>query len=508
MKHIKPYLPIIALALGCQQGAAADSMADSILRRITEHQLPVTELSSLTWENPAFKQWQWKTSLSEVGMSYGHEKQSVAVNPQNGRGGHLWGFEADSYMKYKTSTLWGSASYSNGRIREKRWCEAVDLEIIYPYYPADERGGSMNVEQYSFAGGYGDHSDRWAWGATLGYDAGLYYRPVDPRPKDVTGKLSISGGGAYTIGDYRLGLGLDFMKYKQSASISFVSEMGEDKIYHTTGMGTHYVRFAGNGATTYYNGYSYGAKVSILPTSTKGLRATVKVNRLTFNTILSDLNKLPLCGAWHNSMEIQAGYVTEGWGVSAEFEIYKRHGHENVFGDASGNIYPQIGRTDSYADNGYTARVEGAWQKYVTQKINLHASATVLYDHRREVYFEPARQSLYNRAGGRVEAGISAILPHGWCATAKAGWEGTAPVSEDLVLRETGSQSSVPQLIEVERTRHFFATRHTSSVNAYVSISKAVAGKYAIQLSGKFGYTTYSGASRERIHHAAISFIF
>lgn len=508
MKDIKQILSVMAIAIGCQQGSGAECAGDSILSRMIEHDLPVTELSGLTWENPVFKQWQWQSSLSEVGVSYGHEKQSAAVNPQNGRGGHLWGFEADSYMKYKTSTLWGQAAYSNGRIREKSWCEAVDLDIIYPYYPADERGGSMNVEEYSFAGGYGDHTDKWAWGATLGYDAGLYYRPVDPRPKDVTGKLEIAAGGAYTIGKYRVGLGLDFMKYKQSVSISFVSEMGEDKIYHTTGMGTHYVRFAGTGATTYYNGYSYGAKISMLPVSTNGLRATVGVSRLTFNAILSDLNKLPLCGAWHNSLQLQAGYVTAGWGVSAGWEIYKRHGHENVFGDASGNIYPQIGSTDTYADNGYTANVEGAWQKYVSGKINLHASASMVYNHRCEVYYEPGRQSIYNRAGGRIGAGFSAILPHGWCVSASVGWEGIAPVNNDLIMRETQSSSSVPQLIEIERTRHYFATLHSSSVSADAGITRTVAGKYAVQLSGKFGYTTYSGASRQRTHHAAISFIF
>lgn len=508
MKLLKLNLLFVVTALCCQPSPATECAADSISYRITEHELPITALSSPLWKNPAFKQWQWETSLSRVGAAYRHDKQTVAINPQNGTGSHLWSFEADSYMKYKTSTLWGRASYANGRIRDKKWCEAVDLDIIYPYYPADERGGSMNVEQYSFAGGYADNTDMWAWGASLGYDAGLYYRPVDPRPKDVTGKLNITAGGAYTIGSYRLGLELEFMKYKQSVSISFVSEMGEDKIYHTTGMGTHYMRFAGNGATTYYNGYSYGASVSMMPVLMHGFRATVAINHLTFNTILSDLNKLPLCGAWHNSMAIQAGYVTREWGATAGFQIYKRHGHENVFGDATGNIYPQIGRTDSYADNGYTATVEGAWQKYVSRRINVHASTTGIYTHRCETYFVPGRQSLYNRAGGEVEGGISVIMPHGWCITGGIGWKGMAPVSDDLILKETASASSVAELIDIERTRHRFATVHTNSVMANIGISKTVGQKYAIMVSGKFDYTTYGGASRERNHQAIISFVF
>lgn len=509
MNRLNHTLIFVVCALCSLASEAAESPADSISLRILDHSSPVPELNSSAWLNPALKQWQWSSSLSTVAVGFNHHKQSQAVNPQQGTGGQDWYFKADSYMKHRTSTLWGNASYSNGRIRNKQWCEAVDLDLIYPYYPADGRGGSLNMEQYAFSGGYADHTDSWAWGASIGYTAGLYYRPVDPRPKDVTGNLQIAAGGARTIGNYRLGLGLEFMKYKQSVSISFVSEMGVDKIYHTTGMGTHYVRFAGNGATTYYNGYRYGASLSLLPTSLQGFTATAAVSRFSFNSILSDLNKLPLCGAWHNEFLLNAGYITSNWGVTAKFNIYKRHGHENIFGDATGSIYPQIGSSDTYADNAYTTAVNGAWQRFLSPSVRIHASGEIAYSHRCEAYFAPGRQSITNRAGGKVAAGVSALLPHQWTVQIDMAYGGQAPVaSNDLILRETTSASSVPPLIDIERTRHSFAAAHTNTVSASVAISRAIAHKYAIRLSGLHYFTTYSGLAHERRSQAAISFLF
>lgn len=508
MNHLNHTLIFVVCALCSLISEAAESRADSISSRILDHFSPLPQLNSAAWTNPALKQWQWSSSLSSVAVGYNHLKQSEAVNPQQGSGGQDWHFEADSYMKHRSSTLWGHASYANGRIRNKQWCEAVDLDLIYPYYPADERGGSMNMEQYAFSGGYADHSRLWAWGASIGYTAGLYYRPVDPRPKDVTGNLEISAGGARTIGRYRLALGLEFMKYKQSVSISFVSEMGQDKIYHTTGMGTHYVRFAGNGATTYYNGYRYGASLSLLPVSVSGFTATASVSRFSFNSILSDLNKLPLCGAWHNELKLSAGYITANWGINAKFDIYKRHGHENIFGDATGSIYPQIGSSDSYADNAYTARLNGAWQHFLTPAVRIHASAEAAFDHRCEAYFTPGRQSVVNRAGGSLNLGASTLLPSGWTARLSLSWGGYAPVSHDLVMRETNAASSVEALIDIERIRHRFASAHTNSVTTSLAVSRAIARKYAIQLSGNHSFTTYSGLAHQRSWHAALAFLF
>ncbi len=513
MKLIRPALILIACALASTVFCSAAQTADSISSHLIDHESHLPQLANLSFENPAQNQWRWQSTLSSVDLGLFRTRQTEPANPQEGTGMDFWHFHAASYMKHRSSTLWGDASYRNGKLRQKQWCEAVDIDIIYPYYPADERGGDMKMENYSFSGGYADHTDRWAWGGYAGYDAGLYYRDIDPRPKIVTGKLEISAGVSYRAGgDYRLGVGAEFLKYKQSSAISFQSEMGEDKIFHTTGMGTHYVRFAGNGATTYYNGYRYGAGLSLIPSSMTGFTAAVSLRRLTFNTILSDLNKLPLSNVWHNDMRLQAGYLhrseSTSWGTALQFEIYKRHGHENIFGDATGSIYPQIGSVTAYADNHYAINLSGVWEHWISPSWKLSTSAEATYAHRCESYFTPARQSLTDQAGAKLNLSAHTILPHGWTAAATVVFESKLPVSGQLILREEDEKTETAPLIEIERIRHRYATTNSNTSAVEAQLSRAVTSRYAIRISGRYKRTVYSGAARVSTAETALAFIF
>ena len=290
--------------------AASDTL--TVVDRALEAMLPSHAVFAQSYENAAIKQWMLPVSHNSLALSYAHDKQSQAVNPQLGDGSNIGAFDANAYIKNGSSTIGGRAYYNNGKQYNIECNETSDAELIYPYFTTDEIGGDMNVERYYFGGGFADRHGRVAWGGTLSYLAGLYYRSVDPRPRNVTGTLDASLGIAYNfVSDYFAGVSGNFRKYKQSNDIEFVSEMGLSIIYHATGLGTQYNRFAGTGDNAYYNGYRYGFTANVYPASGRGFVASVGVSRFTFDKILTDLNRLPLNSVWHNALTAEIGYAHE-----------------------------------------------------------------------------------------------------------------------------------------------------------------------------------------------------
>ncbi|MDE6050125.1 MAG: hypothetical protein K2G08_00410, partial [Paramuribaculum sp.] len=188
----------ILSALLTASAASASEGADStsaVIGRLNCAQSQMWQMTPQAFVNPAMKQWMLPVSVSAIEASYDRSRLNQSVYIQQGEGSDAWKAGAESYMKYRTSTLWGAASYSGGHEFNPVWNESSDLGLIYPYVVADSIGGNIKSETYSLGGGYADHTDRWAWGATISYVAGLHYRNVDPRPRNVTGRLDISAGG-------------------------------------------------------------------------------------------------------------------------------------------------------------------------------------------------------------------------------------------------------------------------------------------------------------------------
>ncbi len=77
-------------------------------------------------------------------------------------------FFASSFLPIsKTKTLWGSASYSSKNEKNIRWNETVDFDLIYPYITADEVGGDLKKEIYTFLGGYNKNYKNIDFGVSL-----------------------------------------------------------------------------------------------------------------------------------------------------------------------------------------------------------------------------------------------------------------------------------------------------------------------------------------------------
>ena len=125
-----------------------------VMQRVARSNSESERLLQLAWNNPAIMQFKRNYSLSEVRVGYNSRSENRAVDVQQGDKDHTLVFDANTYMKHRNSTLWGEAYYNNGRIKGINWNETSEPQMVQPYLLADSVGGNMNVERYSFMGGW------------------------------------------------------------------------------------------------------------------------------------------------------------------------------------------------------------------------------------------------------------------------------------------------------------------------------------------------------------------
>lgn len=312
-----------------------------------------------------------KSALSVSFVRTDFDKAPVA---ELGKGTGVVGFDAGTYMHLGKATVTGFASYDNGKIFDMQGSETSDAALLYPYLTADERGGDLSHERYAFGGSYSSAIDsHWLYGAELSYQAVQDYRRRDPRPKNTTGTLVAKVSGGYRLSRYDIGIAVGASKYKQTNSIIFMSELGEDKIYHTTGLGTHYNRFAGQGKTSAYNGTGVDVSLGLTP-RVGGVFANVAYRHFSFRKQLTDLNNLPLAKADDNTIGLEAGWQTDAWVLKGEFSHLRRDGYENIFGDPSGQVYPQIASVKGYSRKNMYAGASALWRSIAGRRIDVVAS--------------------------------------------------------------------------------------------------------------------------------------
>lgn len=498
-------IPVAALT------AATDTIPN-VNERIAIHADRMHRLTQLSFQNPAMRQWMLPVSYSTLAAQYHNSHQTQAINRQFGDGYSVWSAEADSYIKYKSSTLWGTAAYGNGRQRSIVWNESSDAHLIYPYFTADSIGGDMSMEYYRFSGGYADHTYRWAWGATIAYTAGLYYRNVDPRPRNVTGKLDIAIGAAVRIvrSSYRAGVSVDYRKYKQSCDIEFVNELSDNRIWHLTGMGTHYERFAGNGYSHYYNGTRIGASVDLYPESRHGAVLSASYHRFNFDHILTSLNKLPLQSVTDNQAEAQAGWLVPGtrhdYAATLSLSYHERTGTENIFGDPAGNIYPQIGSMDMYRRTDTRLQLHMLWQWHPSPGTLLAVTPVATYHRSRTTYADPHRHTLLSRLMTGTDVNAERGFGNLWRAGLAATFRHCAPLKSEI---DFAFDSATPAGIQEVYTRTFgIESQHSSLFGIQAHASRYISDKFAIALAVAYHRHNYTAGIHANDIDTSVSFIF
>lgn len=440
MKTIRPIL-LCVLCVSILPVTATQTDSLSVFRRTMLDASPAEALPPAVLRNPAAMWYKQTFSFSELSIGYDDSRQGEAAVAQGGDGYGGFGFAARSFVPTgPKGRAFGRAGYTNGTRRNVQWSETADFALLRPYVAADSAGGSLTSETYRFSGGYAHTTGRWTWGACLDYRAQLEYREVDPRPRNVVSDLKGSLAAARSIGpEYRLSLSVRGRKYGQRGDIAFYNDMHQAAVCHMTGLGMDYVRFAGLQTDASYSGWGAGGSVDWFPASRSGFSASVSYDYFTFRKQMTGMNNLPLASAADHSAAATLAYGSRGsaasWGITASGGYRQRSGTEHIFGESTGNIYPEIGATAGYADRIASGTLLGfAGSLPASARTVWWVEPSVSYlDFQSE--YPPASRRM---AFARWQAGVDGAVMHAWndrwMLRVQAGAARSGGVNGELVL--------------------------------------------------------------------------
>lgn len=397
-------LLLVAISVGCFLNASYASDTLRVDRKVWQNIRSDRCFAGKVWENPALKIFMHQVSLSQFGIEGFERKEKESVLLQQGDGEHGFAVKASSVLKFTPqSEIRGTAEYINSKRKSVLWNESSDYKTIYPYVSADEQGGDLNSETYRFSGEYAHTAGAYTWAARLGYRAVMEFRNVDPRPKNTVSDLLFTIAGSRKItGNYRGALSFHAGKYKQDNTLKFFSALGGSTIYHLTGLGMHYVRFAGANTNVLYDGASFGGSVDLLPEHKQGIFASAGYRHFEYNKQMKDLGDITLCTLKAEKFSGEVAYMNGQKGIKASIVYRKRSGTENIFGSPNGGIYPVINSVKSYSDIRNEFMLAGIYgQSYPSLSWNLISEVSLVSTDIN--YLEPERNICGKQANFRVD---------------------------------------------------------------------------------------------------------
>lgn len=486
----------IALLASAVTASADTSVDTTVVLRQDIEETAMSRMLNLVPDNPALQQLPYHVSLSAVTASYHYRNDRYAIDPREGQREQYFGFNAESRIFRNRHTIWGHASYLNGTVRSMQWNQTSDLAIVRPYAMGDAgTSARLKEECYSFAGGYAGTRGKWLLGAQLAFKAGLYYRNVDPRPRNVTADLDIRVGAGYCLSTHVISVGVGYERYKQTNDIKFYSEMGNDKVYHFTGFANDYARFGGTGYSTHYRGGTWRITAGFNPLRLAGWHVNATLSRLSIDNIITSLSKLPLAKATENSAHGEVAYIADRWAVKAHTTAARRVGTENIFGDAASSVYPVIGSLDMYHEN----RFEAGWQgRYSGQlrRIGYTLALSNSYRHHNATYADPQSweqiNDLWNELSLRLAIGTKRSL-----TSLRATLTGIFNLSDKLTLG--GTKPEMLALQSIIEDKHANLANHHGAIGVSAGHTHVVnkAGTIALQGTVSYNHEFYKNTHRD-----------
>ncbi len=373
-KRITTLLPIAVSAILTHAN-------DSILYTKAEYASGHVAFQRRTLDNPALRNILNVCPLSNIALSGSLSPAAKAAIPQTGKGGKFINISVGSMQHLSEhNAVWGNASYENGKKYDVVWNETSDFLQLYPCVMADERGGDMNDEQYKLNGGYSARHKKIYYGAEFGYRALQEYRSFDPRPNNTVADLHARIALGYKAWErYVCAISAEAGKYKQTNELAYYNELGAGKEYHITGLGNDYARFSGSNNNTFYKGWNVGATLNLASTDAVGWSASLAYSFIKREKIISDLNRLPLNELKIDAYSVSAGYSKNTYGIRMTSSMWLRQGNDNMFGDASGNVYTQIGTQKNYKGKIFSVNAEGFWVNVASKSVSWHLLPFVSY---------------------------------------------------------------------------------------------------------------------------------
>lgn len=353
---IKVLLTVYLSVLCASIAEAQDSL--SVISRLADRAEGYRQFVRPYTTNPALMRLRYKTSLSTIDMVFDLDRKKDQISPRDGKGHLLGRIEAGAFLKTSPKTqTWGSASYTAGRIRERRWNSASDFDRIYPYFHGDTVGGDLSHEKYAFTGGVAHDLYRGQVGIEISYQAQHEYRTIDPRPRNITSDFVLNAGVSQEwIRGYLSGIDVGVEVYKQVDDVSIYHPLGAVSQILMSGLGNTLPRFGQPEVSVYYRGRSLRSRLTLIPLQSHGWHASASYDYTHTKRILASLNGTPVNALDNHSSALKLGYWSKEsgrstWGINANTYFNARRGRDNIVGDPSGGEYPIEGSLPIFGRN-------------------------------------------------------------------------------------------------------------------------------------------------------------
>ncbi|MCJ7935820.1 MAG: hypothetical protein MUW56_19885 [Chryseobacterium sp.] len=350
MKYSRSILVCFILLLGTKFQAQVN---DTIMEKIREEYSFERKLKNNINTNPASHMGARKYSITTFSvMTEDHDTPNALQ--QKGKGKSVWGAETSTLQIPDSNTVvWGNASYTQGKNKQMLWNENDDYDLIYPYVAADSVGGTMKFENYSFSGGYAKRINSFTMGIAGSYKAGLSYRDIDPRPKNISAHFSLAlGANKMMFDQFKIGAYLEAEKYTQKHDLSFVSNQGFPMIYNMTGLGNYNELLSGKLRQAYYEGWTYGGGIQIFEAANRNWYFNFGMKKLNLDKFLTEFTDLNASKIDEQQLNFSLGKIFDAgkimWGLSADGSSMERKGTENLFLNDNSRNYIQIGALEKY----------------------------------------------------------------------------------------------------------------------------------------------------------------
>ncbi|MCM1519757.1 MAG: hypothetical protein NC098_03125 [Lachnoclostridium sp.] len=459
------------------------------------------KLMEISSSSPATMNLLDSASFSGISVGYEYDHQQQALMQQLGDGAQRFSIDAQSFSHLsEATTVWGTAGFSTGSMRNVRWSNCIDFERVAPYVLGDGTGGDLSTRTYTFSGGYNRRFDRWTLGVDAAYRAEIAYRNRDPRVKTVVSDLDIDLGGSYRFTDrYVAGVNTGINVYNQNSDLEFYNPVNDINTYPLTGLGTYYKRFTGNTTkSTGHQSLGLSVGVQLIPVNGEGFAADILFDHYRMNERLRNYNNLTLAYTDNNLMTANLLYLSSLSSLlkiapSLSLTSRSRKGTENLFGTSSAMSYDVIGTRSNYRHSSLIGRLQ--------IPVELHLAAgyftvtpAATFDHTSEKIIDIDRRLSVSHLTPELNLDFSAITSRRllWRAGLSAAYSCTsAPEKDNNILRQAPSIEPDQLSSCVVENYDMLIADHLglgANINVTKQINRII---YGIELS--YNYFHYSG---------------
>lgn len=358
----RPVSLVLAATFVLTAQAHTDGTELTLIERVRERATPAGMLwDGICDNNAALMVYKDSLSMYGAGITGSKSKCAKPMVTQEGSGQSLYQLSGEAYHRLSTpSSVWGNACYSQTSVKQIRFADIIDYQLIGPYTLGDDTGGDTRGQRYEISGGWSQMSGRWSVGVKAAYRAEIAYRSHDPRVNDIVSDLQMSAGTSLKISPgWIVGVKADLTTYNQDVDVDFMNPANKIITRLYTGLGNTYKRFGGNTVTeSSHSLMSFGLGVQLIPENRRGL-----ITDITFNSAKCDMYLRGYNNIKPASTETMTLDASLSWSAtlsdcidvvpSAGTTIAERRGTENLFNTADGGNYAVIGHRENYRHDIY-----------------------------------------------------------------------------------------------------------------------------------------------------------